>query len=160
MAQGQIIGFTGFQPPSGTVGDDAMNANSPAGVTKTRHLHSKGTSFGLAIGATPVTGEFQIYRAKAAGTIRNFVAELEETGSSSSIAFDLKKYNDANPTGVSVLSSAVTITNATADRSGQAGTISSATYSVGDIFTISMTVSSSTGATGPWADAEFDEPAS
>lgn len=157
MAAGQAIGFTSFQAPSGSIGDDALNANSPAGVTKTRHLHIKGTSFGLAIGATPVTGEYQIHRAAAAGTIRNFRAVEEETGTSSSIAYDLKKYNDANPGGVTVLSSTVTITHATADRAAQAGTISAAPYVAGDIFTISMAVSSSTGATGPWAEAEFDE---
>lgn len=151
MAAGQIIGFTGFQPPSGTVGDDALNANSPAGVTKTRHLHSKGTEFGLAVGGTPVASHRMIYTARAAGTVRNFAALCWDTGTSASVTLDLKKNNS------SILSAPVTITNATTDKVPQVGTISIAPYVAGDIFTVDLAVSSSTGMTGPFAWAEFDE---
>ncbi len=151
MAAGQIINFTGFAPPSATIGDDAMNASSPAGVTKTRHLHIKGTNFGLAIGATPAAAEWIIHRAATAGTIRNVRGLLNVDGSSASISYDLKK------NGSSVLSGVITVTNATGDRVAVAGSISSATYVAGDVFSIALAVSSSTGAQGPWAEAEFDE---
>lgn len=151
MAAGQITGITGFQPPSNSVGDDALNASSPAGVTKTRHLHSKSSDFGLAVGGTPVAAHRMIYTARAAGTVRNFSALCWDTGTSASITFDLKKNN------ASILSGTVAITNATTDKAVQAGTISSAPYVAGDIFTIDLAVSSSTGMTGPFAWAEFDE---
>lgn len=151
MASGQVIGFTGFAAPSNTIGDDAMNANSPAGVTKTRHLHHKGTGFGLVIGGTPVTAEYTIHRAAAAGTVRNFRAYLTVDGTSTSITYDLKK------NGTTILSGVVTLTHSTGDGVAVAGSISGATYVAGDKFSIAQTVSSATGATGPWAEAEFDE---
>jgi len=155
VASGQAIGFTAFQAPSSTIGDDAMNANSPAGVTKTRHLHIKGTHFNTVIGDTPTTKEVIIHRAAAAGTIRNVRALLEDSGTSTSIAFDLKKYQAG--TGATVLSSVITVVHGTGDCTAVAGSIATAPYIAGDVFAISMTVTSSTGALGPWAEAEFDE---
>lgn len=151
MAAGQLIGFTNFQAPSGSVTDDALSANSPAGVTKTRHLHDKGTNFALAIGGTPAAREEIVYTAKAAGTIRNFNALCNDTGTSASVTFDLKK------NGTTVLSGVITITNATTDKATQAGSLSSTTYVAGDVFSIALAVSSSTGMTGPYAWAQFDE---
>jgi hypothetical protein len=151
VAAGQAIGFTSFRAPSSSIGDDAMSANDPLGVTKSRHLHIKGTGFGLVIGGTPVTAEYIIHRAEASGTVRNFRALLNVDGSSTSITYDLKK------NGTTILSGVVTLTHSTGDRTAVAGSISSAAYVAGDVFSIAQTVSSSTGATGPWADAEFDE---
>ena len=157
MAAGQILGITGFIAPSGTVTDDAMSANSPAGVTKTRHLHKAGTSFGFDVDDTPTTKEFIIYVATAAGTVRNVRGMFEDTGTSSGITFDLKKYATGGSTGSSVLSAAISFTHSDADNTPKAGTISSASYVAGDMFSILMTVSSSTGTVGPYAWAEFDE---
>lgn len=157
MAAGQMTGIAGFIPPTSSVGDDAMNASSPAGVTKTRHLHKAGTNFNTVVGDTPTTKECIIYVATAAGTIRNFRAVLEDTGTSSSMTFDLKKYATGGSSGSSVLSAAVSFTHSDTDNTPKAGTISSASYAAGDVFTASLTVSSSTGSVGPFAWAEFDE---
>ena len=157
MATGQLTGISGFRAPSASIGDDALNANDPAGITKTHHLINKSTGFGFLIGDTPTTKEVPVHTCKVAGTIRNFGALLKDTGSSTSITFDLKKYNAGNTSGVSVLSSAVSVTHGTTDRALTAGTISSATTAVGDLITILMTVSSSTGALGPYAELEIDE---
>lgn len=157
MADGQLTGVKGFIPPSNSVGDDAANANSPFGVTKTRHLHKEGTEFGLAIGGTPVTAERTIFIATSSGSVRHFRAALKETGSSTGITFDLKKYPVGTSSGSSVLSATADFTNSDADNTPKAGTISSAPFVAGDRFTALMTVSSATGAAGPFAWAEFDE---
>lgn len=159
MAGGQITGITAIKLPTGSVTDDAMSSSSPSGVTKVRHLINKHTDFNFLIGDTPTTKEIVVHTCKVAGTIRNFGCLLKETGSSTSVAFDLKKYNAGNTSGVSVLSGAVTVVHGTTDRELQAGSISSGTTAVGDLITIVMTVSSSTGATGPYAEVEFDEAA-
>lgn len=151
----QITGDGGLTIPTGAVDDEAHTSASGKEVrlTALRHLHIKGTNFGSVVGGTPATAEVTIHRAATSGTIRNFRVYLTADGSSTSIAYDLKK------NGTTVLSGAVTLTHSTGDGVAVAGTISSATYSAGDRFTISQTVSSSTGAQGPWAEAEFDETA-
>ncbi len=159
MAAGQLTGITSIRLPTGTVTDDAMNSASPAGVTKTRHLFSKHTAFNFLIGDTPTTKEVIVHTCKVAGTIRNFGCLLKETGSSTSVAFDLKKYNAGNTSGVSVLSGTVTVTHGTTDRELQSGSLASATTAAGDLITILMTVSTATGATGPYAEVEIDETA-
>jgi hypothetical protein len=55
------------------------------------------------------------------------------------------------------LSGVVTITNATADRAVQAGTLSTTTFAADDVLSIAMAVSSSTGAQGPFAFIELEE---
>ena len=112
---------------------------------KVQSLIYKDTNFNLAIGATPVAREEIRYLCRGDGDIRGFHALLNETGSSTSVSFDLKK------NGVSVLSSVVTITHADADRSRHDGTLSSTTFVADDVLSISMAVSSSTGAQGPYA---------
>lgn len=145
--------------PSACVDDEAANSSRPLGVNKTRHLHIRGTNFGFESTGTPTTKEFIVHRCAAAGTLRNFRTLLEETGSSTDIDYDLIKYNDANPSGVSVLSAVVNITHATADRTATAGTISTPTTAAGDLLAIQQTVTSATGAAGPWAEVEIDEEA-
>lgn len=147
------------QLSSGCVDNEAMSSASPAGVDKTRHLHRCGTNFGQAVGDAPTDKEEVVYRAATGATVRAFRALLEETGTTTSVTYDLKKYNDANPTGVSILSGVVTITNATADRAAQSGGIATPTLVAGDVLTIFQDMTTNTGAAGPWAEIEVDEPA-
>lgn len=151
----QITGDGGLTIPTAAVDDEACSSASGKEIrlTAQRHLHIKGTNFGSVIAGTPATAEVMIHRAATSGTLRNFRALLTLDGSSTSVAYDLKK------NGTTVLSGAVTLTHSSGDGVAVSGTISSATYSAGDRFTISQTVSSSTGAQGPWAEAEFDETA-
>jgi hypothetical protein len=158
MAQMQIVGGT-FQPPSGCVTNDSVSATAAIAVGKVVHLVPKFTTFGFDFDDTPTTKEFIVHVSKIAGTIRNFRVGLRDTGSSTSVAFDLRKYNAGNTSGVSVLSGTVTLTHGTTDRALQTGTISSPTTVADDWFTILMTVSSATGAVGPYAEVEFEEAA-
>jgi hypothetical protein len=117
-----------------------------------RHLHAKDTGFGFVVGDTPTAKEVLLYKARAAGFVRNFYGLLNVDGSSTSITYDLKK------NGSTVLTGVVTVTSSTGDRVSVAGTISgTGAYVAGDVFTVALAVSSSTGAQGPLAGADFDE---
>lgn len=131
----------------------AGSASSPVDCDKLQHLRRPGTNFGFVIGGTPTTREEIVFVAATAGTIRGFHALLNADGSSTSIAFDLKK------NGTTVLSSPITITNTTGDRTVADGTLSVTTFAADDVLSIAMTVSSSTGAQGPYAWAEIEETA-
>lgn len=154
----QIIGGT-VQLPDGCVTNAGISSTAAITVGKMVHLVAKSTTLGFDFDDTPTTKEFVVHVSKVAGTIRNVRFGLRDTGTSTSVAFDVKKYNAGNTSGVSVLSAAVTITHGTTDRALQTGSISSAATVADDWFTIVMTVSSSTGAVGPYAEIEFEEAA-
>lgn len=145
---------------NGTIILDAGNVNnshfsnaSADRLTTDKQVHvlRASTSFILAIGGTPVTREEVVYVATAASTVRLFRAMLYDTGTSTSITFDLKK------NGVSILSSTISITHSDADKTVKDGTLSSTTLAADDVLSIAMTVSSSTGASGPWAEVWVEE---
>jgi hypothetical protein len=143
----------------GTLSTREFSSSNSDALTRdqTRHLYKGFSNFALAVGGTPATREEIVFVASAAGTIREFKCGMEDTGTAASSTFDLKKYATGGSTGSSVLSAAVTVSNADTDNTPKAGTISSATYVAGDVFTIALTVSTSTGAAGPFAWALFDE---
>lgn len=120
-------------------------------AAKVMPVVTKTERFGLYSGDTPVSKTVVIYQAQKAGTIRAFNAGLVAGGSSASMTFDLKK------NGTSVLSAPVTVTNTNGNRSQVSGAIATPSYVAGDLFEVVLTVSSSTGATGPYATASFSD---
>lgn len=134
-----------------SVSNENVASDAAIGVAKQRHRHKPGTNFDLAIGATPVAREEIIYVAKNAGTVESFHGLLNDTGTSTSVSFDLKK------NGTTILSATADVTHSDADRTVKDGTISTPSFVADDVFSIALTVSSSTGAQGPFAWAEFDE---
>jgi hypothetical protein len=133
------------------ISNDAISATTLLDNDKLQHLYKAFTNFDLAIGATPVARHEIVYVADKAGTIRNFNCLCNDTGTAASVTFDLKK------NGSSVLSSVVTVTNATSDRAVVAGTITTSTIAIGDVISIELAVSSSTGMQGPFAWAVIEE---
>lgn len=140
-----------FQPDAGSFEDQHISNNTKIDADKLQHLYRVGTNFALAIGATPVAREEIVHCCEVAGTIRQFAALCNETGTAASVTFDLKK------NGTSILSSVVTITNATADKAVVDGTLSSTTVAVGDVLSIALAVSTSTGMQGPFAWLTVEE---
>jgi hypothetical protein len=140
-----------FTLEAGVVVNESIASSAAIDADKMQHTYKPGTNFGFAVGGTPTTREEIVFVASQAGTIRGFNALLNDTGTSSNITFDLKK------NGSTVLSGVVTITNATADRSVQAGSVSATTFAADDVLSIAMAVSSSTGAQGPFAWIELEE---
>lgn len=138
--------------------DDGTIKNNHIGTTeidadKLQHIHKAGTCFALAIGGTPATREEIVYVASAAGTVRLFSCVLNDSGTSTSITFDLKK------NGTTMLSGAVSYVHGDGDKTVKDGTLSVTAVVAGDILSIAMTVSSATGAQGPFAWCEVEETA-
>ena len=150
MAGLQLIGGT-LRLPSSCVTNESVSASTKIDADKMQHVYKPGTNFDLAIAGTPANREEIVFVASQAGVIRGFHALLNDTGTSTSVAFDL------NVNGSTVLSGDVTITHSDSDGVVSDGTISSPTLAIGDIVSIDMAVSSSTGAQGPFAWAEIEE---
>jgi len=138
-------------PDAGSLTDQYIASNAAISVDKQQHAYKARTDFGAKIGDTPVTVEKIVHVASQAGTLRNFNAMLNVTGSASSMTFDLKK------NGVSVLTSVITLTNTNSNR--QVVTVVPATvaFVAGDVLSIALTVTTSTGAQGPFAWASLSE---
>lgn len=130
---------------SGTVVGTDISLTADIRCESMRHSFVESTRFGKAANATPVTQEDIAFAAVGEGVITGFHGLLFETGSGTSITLDLKK------NGTSVLSAPITITNSTPDKQIQDATILTSAYVAGDVYTFVMTVSSSTGAQGPFA---------
>lgn len=146
MASEAVLRGT-LTPANRSLKDDYWSAAAADALTvdKQAHVHKGATDFDIVIGTVPTAKEKQVYVVTAVGTIRGFHALLNDTGTVTSVTFDLLK------NGVSILTAPITITNANADRSVQDGTLSSASVAIGDVLSIALAVSTSTGAKGPYA---------
>lgn len=116
-----------------------------------RHMFKPSTNFGFNVGDTPTAKEPPLYTASGPCTIVGFHGLVNESGSSASITMDLKK------NGVSILSAPIAITNATGDRVIVDGVLTSPTLVAGDVLSVALAVSSSTGMQGPFAWASIEE---
>lgn len=138
--------------PNGEIVNEHISSSAAIDSDKLQHLHKAGTCFALAIAATPVAREEIVYVCEAsAAVVRGFHALLNDTGTSTSVTFDLKK------NGTTILSGVVTIAHTDADKTVKDGSFASTALVAGDILSIQLAVSSSTGAQGPYAWAEIDE---
>jgi len=138
---------------TGSVLNEAISSSTEIDADKLQHVYKAGTNFDLPIGSTPAAREEIVFVASQTGTIRGFSALLNDTGTSTDVDFDLKV------NGSTVLTGVVNITNSDSDGSVQAGSISSAALAADDIVSISLAVTSSTGAQGPFAWVDIEESA-
>lgn len=138
--------------PNGLITDATIASNAAIQSSKMKHIYKAGTNFGFQSTGTP-SGlvEHIVHVTSGTGRIINFNCLLVDTGTSTSVSFDLLV------NGVSVLSSAVGITEADADGVVVQGTVLTDTLTVDDIITIEMNVSSATGAYGPYAWVDIEE---
>lgn len=144
---------TGSIDLADNVKNSDVKSDAGIAVTKLKHLHKPSSNFDLAIAGTPVAREEIVFVAGGVGTIRGFRCLLNDTGTTTDVDFDLKV------NGSSVLSAVVNITNADGDMTVKTGTISSPALAVGDVVSLELIVTTSTGAQGPMAWADIDEPA-
>lgn len=139
--------------PTGSITDDAIANTAAISADKVQHIFKPGTNFALAVGGTPATRTETVFVASTSGTIRGFHWMLTDTGTSTSIAWDLKK------NGTTVLSGTGSSTHSDTDGQVKDGSLSVTTFAADDKFTIVMTVTSATGAVGPYAWADLEEAA-
>jgi hypothetical protein len=138
-------GSTNTLPPIGypvTGTDVSVQSGDYIKASNLEFAFSKIDDFNLSALDTPVNKTVISRIANNPGTLKSFAAMVHVPGSSASVTVDLKK------NGVSVLASPITITNATTADTLVAGSISTPSFTTGDVFTVVLTVSSSTGMTG------------
>jgi len=130
---------------SGSVTNAAIQASAAIDYDKLDHLVEIPVNFGFDTDTTPpTTKSFPIGMPSATGVIRYVKAWMIDTGSSTSITFDLHK------AGSTCLSSTIAFTNSDANITPKSGTISSSALAKDtDYLQAIMTVSSGTDAHGP-----------
>lgn len=118
---------------------------------KVQPLLYRQTDFGIDYASAPATKTKIVWVASGPGTVRGFHALLNVGGTASaSSTFDLKK------NGTTVLSGVVTFAYTDTDAVPKDGTISVPSFVAGDVFTMVLTMSDATGASGPLAFAWFE----
>ena len=132
-------------------GDVSSGANIAASKLQQQRFLS--TSFNLDRGDTPVATHSTVCIASNSGTLKTFTCSLADTGTTTNVNYDLKV------NGSSVLTAVVNITNSETDDQGYGGTITSSAISAGDVISIDLAVTTSTGALGPFAQVVFNETA-
>ncbi len=143
--------FAAFQLPSGSVVNEDISELTLLDADKLQHLYKPGTNFSLAIASTPVAREEILFVAATAGVIRAFHCLLNDSGTATNVDFDLKI------NGVSALSAAVNYVHGDGDGTVKDGTLSTTAFVANDIISISLAVTTTTGAQGPFAWAEIEE---
>jgi len=135
---------------AGSIGNQHFSgaAADALAASKMQHTFKALSDLGHKVGDTPVAAEKTLFVASGAGSILVFRAGLMVTGSATSVNFDLKK------NGVSVLSSPINITNSNTNRQVVDAVVTSPSFADEDVFTVALTVSSSTGAQGPFCSLE------
>lgn len=134
-----------------TIVDQDISRTAAINSACMQHSYVRLSTQGIAIGATPTTKEEIVHVARGVGAVTGFHALLNACGSASSMTVDLKK------NGSSMLSSAITLTNATGNRTEVDGTLSSTALAVGDVLSVAWVVTTSTGAQGPAASVSIIE---
>jgi hypothetical protein len=133
--------------------DGDVSAGANIAASKLQQQRFIQTSFDLDRADTPVATHKTVCIASNSGTLKTFTCSLADTGTTTDVSFDLKV------NGSSVLTAAVNITNSETDDQGYGGTITSTSISAGDVISIDLAVTTSTGALGPFAQVVFNETA-
>jgi hypothetical protein len=140
-----------IQLDAGSVKNEHILSTERIDADLQQHLYRAVTNYDLAAGATPVARTEVVFVAEQSGTIRQFAACCYDSGTSASVTFDLLK------NGTTCLSAPVNVVHGTGDRVTVDGTLTVTTFAAGDVFTMTLAVSSSTGMTGPCSWATFEE---
>lgn len=127
-------------------GDVSSAPTTKIPASSMQHTYLKETDFGYKLADTPSgTVERFVHMANGAEVIQGFYCGCVDTGTSSSMTFDLLK------NGSSILAAAVTVANTDPDRTKKSGTVTSVTLADNDILTIKLITYSATGVSGPFA---------
>lgn len=140
-----------------SVTNSNVKSDAAVAVTKTQHLVAASTDFGIAADAAPsATVKKVIFTANGACTIRNFKATLRDTGTSSSLTFDLQKATAGSATLTTALSAVISFTHSDTDNTPKSGSLSTTTLAAGDMLVAVMNYTSATGVLGPLAFCDID----
>lgn len=127
-----------MQLPNNAVGNNQFNSADPLTASKQQHQYLVGLN--QAHGTAATAERRAIHCAHAAGTITDVVAgAVVAPVGDSTVTVDVYK------NGVSVLSSALTLTSSGAAFEETAGTLSTPAYAAGDVIEVVLTVSAGSG---------------
>lgn len=142
-----------MNPPRGSIADRHIEDAAQIDESKLRHVHTLKTNFGFDAGGTPTTKTVILHKAGAAGKITGCRALLFDSGTTTAIAFDVQV------NGVSILSATIDLVHGTGDKVAVAGTLAVNPTSIAadDLITAIMTVTSNTGALGPFMEVNLVE---
>jgi hypothetical protein len=146
------LSCTEFTPPAACIGDNAANASSPLGATKTRHRHSVTES--QAHGSAAADSRSVVHVAHAAGTVDEVRAGITVACvGDSTITVDVKK------NGTTILSAPISIDSGDAAFAKVDGVITDDDYVAGDVFEVIVDATVGTGTLGQgiFANIIFDE---
>jgi hypothetical protein len=132
-----------FNPPSGSIDNDAIEEAAEIDATKVVHRH-----FAKAQQATTVVAATDyLHIARAAGTLIALEAMVGTvaTGADRTITIDLQKSTGAGAFAT-VLSSTLVLDNTNVARTLEAATINTTAYVDGDIFKLTVAVAGAAGA--------------
>lgn len=143
-----------FSLGAGSVSDQHVASGAAIAASKLKHSYYPRTTFGAKIGDAPTTAEYIVHVANQTGVVNDFASSLNVVGSAD-MTVDLKK------NGVSILTAPIHLTNALSNRQVLAGVLASNSFVAGDVISMAVTVTTSTGASGlsAWAGiTEVGEP--
>lgn len=124
--------------PDSSFGDSQIGATNPILATKLKHQHNP--VYAQAHGSAAATERKVVHVARAAGEVVAIDAGIVVAAmGGATVTIDLKK------NGTTVLSAVITIDNAKVAYAKEAGAISSASYSAGDVFELVVTATAGGG---------------
>ena len=133
--------------PNSTVQNQHVIASAGIEATKLEHQHA--LKYAQADGADVVSESVAIHHFRATAEIVSVevVPITAPTGGDKEFTVDVQK-GSAGSAFASILTGVVTVDSTSADRTGQAGTISGTTAADGDTLRVVVTASGSTGSQG------------
>ena len=141
--------------PSNIIVAPILNGDVSAGAaisaSKLQQQRVLTTDFDLDRGDTPVAADKTVFVAPSGGTLVRFGCMLANTGTTTDIDFDLQI------NGTTVLTAPVNITNTESNDTIVNGTITGSVVNAGDVISVVVTVTTSTGAQGPFVQIFMDE---
>jgi len=135
---------TGFNPPAGCITDAAIAAGSPSAVIAHSKLaHYFPVAFRL---PTIAAATHLLHLARKAGLIvaLEVVPLTAPSGGDKAYTVDLKKGNQATPPA-SILTAPLDVDSGVADRQAQAATPTTTALADGDVLTLDIALSGTTG---------------
>jgi hypothetical protein len=133
-----------FNPPTSCITNAAIQSN--AGISASKVVHQFPLYVNQAPGTAVVADTSLIHVARASGTLLSFEAATPTiaTGADRTVTIDLQK-STAGGAFATVLSGTIVLDDDSVARVAEAGTFSSTSYVVGDLFQVVVTVAGAAG---------------
>lgn len=138
-----------FTAPTGSITDDGIAGAAAIAASKLQHQHTLDYSQADASDVVSEVKQIYIVRGVDATALDiQVVVKTPPTGGDKKFTVDVKRSNQAAPSLVSILSAPIVIDTSVSAFEIKAGTFSPASLIAGDVLTIEVVASGSTGSQG------------